>query len=49
MERKIKKNVDSTLAVDLDVEDADEDFGDADDFGDLDDDAELELLELACQ
>jgi hypothetical protein len=33
----------------LDVEDADEDFGDADDFGDLDDDAELELLELACQ
>jgi hypothetical protein len=24
-------------------------FGDADDFGDLDNDAELELLELACQ
>jgi hypothetical protein len=33
----------------LDVEDADEDFGDADDFGDLDNDPELELLELACQ
>jgi hypothetical protein len=33
----------------LDVEDAKKDFGDADDFSDLDDDAELELLELACQ